>query len=214
MTDTSRNVESSILPRLDPEEAGYLREELEDLRALVSRGDPLTVSGGLVMAWWALVLLIGNLIHVLEVAGFLHTHLPLPATEVVIGYLGNLLFLLRRHKPAHERSWRSRTLAAMWFIGGVAVLVFVGGCYMAGIYDPRLSLAFVAMLYAIIMTLTALIAAKPWMTAPAIGWAAVAFAVFCFNSELFRPALFAGASLFLMLVPGLVLTWQERRTVV
>lgn len=214
MTDLPRNIETSILPRLDPEEAGYLREELQDLRNLVSRGDPLTVSGGLVMAWWALVLLVGNLVHVLEVAGFLHTHLPLPATEVVIGYAGNLLFLLRRHKAAHERSWRSRTLAAMWFIGGVAVLVFVGGCYMAGINDPRINLAFVAMLYAIIMTLTALIAAKPWMTAPAIGWAAVAFAVFCFNSELFRPALFAGAAVFLMLVPGLALTWQERRSAV
>lgn len=212
MSDAPRNVESSLLPRLDPEEAGYLREELQDLRDLVSRGDPLTVSGGLVMAWWALVLLVGNIAHVFQVTGVLRTHLPLPAVEVVIGYAGNLLFLLRRHKPAHERSWRSRTLAAMWFIGGIAVLIFVGGCYMAGINDARINLAFVAMLYAIIMTLTALIAAKPWMTAPAVGWAAVAFAVFCFNSALFRPALFAGAALFLMLVPGLVLTWQEKRT--
>lgn len=214
MTDTPRNIETSILPRLDPEEAGYLREELQDLRAMVSRGDPLTVSGGLIMAWWAVVLLVGNIAQLLQVTGLLHTHLPWPATEVVIGYLGNLVFLLRRHKQAHERTWRSRTLAVMWFIGGVAVLVFVGGCYMAGINDARINLAFVAMLYAIIMTLTALVTAKPWMTAPAIGWAAVAFAVFCFNSELFRPALFAGASLFLMLVPGLVLTWQERRTAV
>lgn len=213
MPDTKRNIKQSILPRLDPEEAGYLREELQDLRNLVSRGDPLTVSGGLVMAWWALVLIIGNIVHLLQVTGVLHTHLPLPATEVVIGYVGNILFLVRRHKPAHEHSWRSRTLAAMWFIGGIAVMIFVGGCYMAGINDPRINMAFVAMLYAIIMTLTALIAAKPWMAAPAIGWAAVAFAVFCFNSALFRPALFAGAALFLMLIPGLVLTWQERRTV-
>lgn len=213
MNDDLRDLEKSILPRLDPAEAGYLRQEIEDLRDMVKRGDPLAVSGGLVMAWWALVVIFGSLAHILQAQGLLGAHLPIAATEVVIGYLGNIVLLLRSLGKPHARSWRNQTLSAMWFVSGVAVFVFVGGCYMAGIYDPRINLAFIAMLYALIMTLTALIGSRPWLILPALGWAIVALAVFRFNGTLFRPALFGGASFFLMLIPGLVLTWQERETV-
>ena len=211
MGDESKDLERAILPKLHADEAGHLRAELDELRSLVTRGDPVNVTGGPVMVWWASVLIVANTLRLLEALHVLHVPFSLGLAEVTMGYCGNLALVLLRRKQRRVPTWRSRTLSAMWFAGGIGIFVFVGGCIMAGINDPRTNIAFIALSYSLIMMLTAVVAERRWMYIPGIAWAGVALAVFHFDGPVVRPVLFGAATLFFMLIPGLVLTLEERK---
>ena len=211
MSDDPADLEQSILPKLHADEAGHLRDELAELRSLVTRGDPVNITGGPVMMWWAGVLIVSNILRLLEALGTIHIPFQLSTVELVLGYGGNILMMIVRRKRRQVATWRSRTLSAMWFVGGIGIFVFIGGSIMAGIYDPRTNIAFIALSYTLIMVLTAVVAERPWMYIPGIAWAGVALAAFRFDGPIARPVLFGTATFFFMLIPGLVLAWEEKR---
>jgi len=82
---------------------------------------------------------------------------------------------------------------------------------MAGVYDPRTNIAFIALSDILTIILTAVVAERRWMYIPAIAWAGVALADFHFDSPVTRPILFGTATFFFMLIPGLFLTLEERK---
>ena len=97
-----------LLPRLDPEEAGYLGEELESLRALVSRGDALATAGGSVMAWWGVVLAVTHILKALMAADWLPAGLPIGWGAAIIGVPGALLISHYGRGGYSFRSWRNQ----------------------------------------------------------------------------------------------------------
>jgi hypothetical protein len=201
----------SILPRLDMAEVGYLGDELRQLRELVSRGDTLAISGGSVMAWWGFVLSLAHGLKALMAAHFLPRDLPVNLATFILGY-GGALMIIHFSKQRHFfRSWRTQAMSTLWMFAGIGVFVFLVGSEWAHVAEPHITMAFLAIVFSLVLAVMATSSRQPWLLVVAGGWILTACAMFVLNSEVPRFILMASAALLFMVAPGLILMRAEKR---
>ncbi|ESQ91145.1 hypothetical protein [Asticcacaulis benevestitus] len=204
-------IHDGILPRLDMAEVGYLGDELRQLRELVSRGDTLAISGGSVMAWWGLVLSLAHVLKALISAHFLPHDLPVNLATFILGY-GGALVIVRRGKQRHIfRSWRTQAMSTLWTFAGIGIFVFLVGSEWAHVAEPHITMAFVAIVFSLVLAVMATSSRQPWLLFVAAGWILTACAMFVLNGEVQRYVLMASAALLFMVVPGFLLMRAEKR---
>ena len=204
-----QDIANAVLPRLDPEEAAYLGDDLKNLRDLVARGDSLTTVNGPVLLWWGLVLAL-----TLPLRAFLHGLAPgmlIYELQFAADYAGHAaLWLWTRSRP-YARSWRSRTVSRTWLAAGLGIAAFAWGCSRIGMNDYRVMIGFVAMTCALVVAVMSAAAGHRWILLPAAGWLVTGWYVFRLHDITAAEDLFAGAAVLFMLIPGIALTLQEIR---
>jgi|GEM_PF-991577 len=201
----------SILPRLDPEEAGYLGEELHSLRELVSRGDALATAGGSVMAWWGIVLAVTHILKALMAAGWLSANLPVGWGAAIIGVTGALLISHFGRGGYSFRSWRNQSISTAWGFAGIGIFVFLLGSQWTRVSEPHITMAFLAIVFSLVLAVMATSSSQSWLLGMAGGWMLTAGAMFVLDSPIDRYIVMAVATVCFMTVPGLVLLRAERR---
>ena len=202
----------SILPRLDPEEAGYLGEELHTLRELVSRGDTLAIAGGAIMAWWGVVLAIANALKALIAANLLPaTNLPIGWGAVILGCMGALIISHLSQRRYFFRSWRSQSISTTWVFAGIGISVFLLGSQWTRVSEPHITMAFLAIVFSLVLAVMATSSSQSWLLGIAGGWMLTACAMFVLDSPIDRYVIMAVSTVCFMTAPGLVLLRAEWR---
>ena len=202
----------SILPRLDPEEAGYLGEELHSLRELVSRGDTLAIAGGAIMAWWGVVLAIINALKALIAADLLPaTPLPIGWCAVIVGCAGAFLISHFSQRRYFFRSWRSQSISTTWVFAGIGISVFLLGSQWTRVSEPHITMAFLAIVFSLVLAVMATSSSQSWLLGIAGGWMLTACAMFVLDSPIDRYVIMAVSTVCFMTAPGLVLLRAEWR---
>ena len=200
-----------LLPRLDPEEAGYLGEELHTLRELVSRGDALATAGGSVMAWWGVVLAITYMVKALMAADWLPAGLPIGWGAALIGVPGALLISRFGRGGYAFRSWRNQAISTTWVFAGIGIAVFLLGSQWKRVAEPHIVMAFLAIIFSLVLAVMATSSSQSWLLGVAGGWMLTACAMFMLDSAIDRYLAMAAATVCFMTAPGLVLLRAERR---
>ena len=200
-----------LLPRLDPEEAGDLGEELESLRALVSRGDALATAGGSVMAWWGVVLAVTHILKALMAADWLPAGLPIGWGAAIIGVPGALLISHFGRGGYSFRSWRNQAISTTWVFAGIGIFVFLLGSQWTRVSEPHITMAFLAIVFSLVLAVMATSSSQSWLLGMAGGWMLTAGAMFVLDSPIDRYIVMAAATVCFMTAPGLVLLRAERR---
>ena len=200
-----------LLPRLDPEEAGYLGEELHTLRELVSRGDALATAGGSVMAWWGVVLAITYMVKALMAADWLPAGLPIGWGAALIGVPGALLISRFGRGGYAFRSWRNQAISTTWVFAGIGIAVFLLGSQWTRVAEPHIVMAFLAIIFSLVLAVMATSSSQSWLLGVAGGWMLTACAMFMLDSAIDRYLAMAAATVCFMTAPGLVLLRAERR---
>lgn len=201
----------SILPRLAPEEAGYLGEELESLRELVSRGDTLATAGGSVMAWWGLVLAVTHILKALMAADLIMPGLPVGWGAAIIGMPGALLISYLGQGSYSFRSWRSQAISTTWVFAGIGIAVFLLGSQWTRVAEPHIVMAFLAIIFSLVLAVMATSSSQSWLLGVAGGWMLAACAMFVLDSAIDRYLVMAAATVCFMTAPGLILLRAEWR---
>jgi hypothetical protein len=204
-------VGQSILPRLDPEEAGYLGEELESLRELVSRGDTLATAGGSVMAWWGLVLAVTHILKALMAAGFMPADVPVGWGAAIIG-VPVALFISHMGRGSYSfHSWRNQAISTTWVFAGIGIAVFLLGSQWTRVAEPHIVMAFLAIVFSLVLAVMATSSSQSWLLGVAGGWMLTACAMFVLNAAIDRYLVMAAATVCFMTAPGLILLRAEWR---
>ncbi len=204
-------VADPILPRLDPDEAGYLGDELKSLRELVSRGDTLAIAGGSVMAWWGLVLATASVIEVLMAAGSLPASLPVNWGIVLMGLLGSLVIWRGSRKRYFFNSWRTQAISTIWLFAGISIFVFMLGSRWTHVSEPHIQMAFLAIVFGLVLAVVATSSRHTWLLAAAGCWLLTACIMFVLDSHIARFAVMSVAYAGFLMAPGLFLLRTERR---
>lgn len=201
----------SLLPRLDPEEAGYLGEELESLRELVSRGDTLATAGGSVMAWWGLVLAGIHILKALMAADWLPAGLPIGWGGAIIGVFGALLISRFGRGGYAFQSWRNQAISTTWVFAGIGIFVFLLGSQWTRVSEPHITMAFLAIVFSLVLAVMATSSSQSWLLGMAGGWMLTACAMFVLDSPIDRYVIMTASTVCFMTAPGLVLLRAEWR---
>jgi hypothetical protein len=201
----------SLLPRLDPEEAGYLGEELHSLRELVSRGDALATAGGSVMAWWGVVLAVIHILKAFMAADWLPAGLPVGWGGAIIGVAGALLISRFSRGGYSFRSWRSQSISTTWVFAGIGIFVFLLGSQWTRVSEPHITMAFLAIVFSLVLAVMATSSSQSWLLGVAGGWMLTACAMFVLDSPIDRYVIMTASTVCFMTAPGLVLLRAEWR---
>jgi hypothetical protein len=201
----------SLLPRLDPEEAGYLGEELHSLRELVSRGDTLATAGGSVMAWWGVVLAVTHILKALMAAGWLPTDLPVGWGAAIVGVPGALLISHLGRGSYSFRSWRNQAISTTWVFAGIGIAAFLLGSQWTRVAEPHIVMAFLAIIFSLALAVMATSSSQSWLLGVAGGWMLTACTMFVLDGAVDRYLAMAAATICFMTAPGLVLLRAEWR---
>jgi hypothetical protein len=200
-----------LLPRLDPEEAGYLGEELESLRELVSRGDTLATAGGSVMAWWGLVLAVTHILKALMAADWIPAGLPVGWGAASIGVPVALLISHFGQGGYSFRSWRNQAISTTWVFAGIGIAAFLLGSQWTRVAEPHIVMAFLAIVFSLVLAVMATSSSQSWLLGVAGGWMLTACAMFVLNAAIDRYLVMAAATVCFMTAPGLILLRAEWR---
>jgi len=200
-----------LLPRLDPEEAGYLGEELETLRELVSRGDALATAGGSVMAWWGVVLAVTYILKAFMAADWLPVGLPVGWGAAIIGVPGAFLISRFGRGGYSFRSWRNQAISTTWVFAGIGIFVFLLGSQWTRVSEPHITMAFLAIVFSLVLAVMATSSSQSWLLGMAGGWMLTAGAMFVLDSPIDRYVIMTAATICFMTAPGLVLLRAEWR---
>ncbi len=201
----------SLLPRLDPEEAGYLGEELHNLRELVSRGDTLAIAGGAIMAWWGVILAIANTLRALIAANLLPADLPIGWGTILMGCGGAFLISHFSKRRYFFRSWRSQSISTTWVFAGIGIFVFLLGSQWTRVSEPHITMAFLAIVFSLVLAVMATSSSQSWLLGMAGGWMLTACAMFVLDSPIDRYLIMTASAVCFMTAPGLVLLRAEWR---
>ncbi len=203
--------EPPLLPRLDPDEAGYLGEELESLRELVSRGDTLATAGGSVMAWWGVVLALTHVIKALMAADWLPVGLPVGWIAAIIGVPGALLISRYGRGGYSFRSWRNQAISTTWVFAGIGIAAFLLGSQWTRVAEPHIVMAFLAIIFSLVLAVMATSSSQSWLLGVAGGWMLTACTMFVLDNPIDRYLAMAAATVCFMTAPGLILLRAEWR---
>ena len=201
---------NALLPRLDAEEAGYLGEELHSLRELVSRGDALATAGGSVMAWWGVVLAVTHVLKALIVTNVLPA-MPVGWGAVILGVPGALLISHYGARGYSFKSWRNQAISTTWVFAGIGIATFLLGSQWTRVAEPHIVMAFLAIVFSLVLAVMATSSSQSWLLGVAGGWMLTACAMFVLDSAIERYLAMAAATVCFMTVPGLILLRAEWR---
>ncbi|MGA9659039.1 MAG: hypothetical protein WBQ60_08075 [Asticcacaulis sp.] len=200
-----------VLPRLDADEAGYISQDLSQLRDLVMRGDHLAVAGGSIMIWWGLVLAITHGLHAAISASWLREDVPVDWLAIIFGACGSLGIWRFSKRRYFFNSWRTQAISTLWLFAGLGIFVFLVGSQLTHVAEPHITMAFMAIVFSLVMAVVATSARQPWLYGVAVAWMMSACAMFMLDHAVSRFILMSVASVLLMAVPGLVLLRAEWR---
>lgn len=200
-----------ILPRLQPEEAGYALDEIAGLRHMMQRGDVLVVAGGASMAWWGLCLA-ANFAWAALAARQGATVLALWSLAFVgAGYLGNFAMdFLRGTRTPVLSSWRTEAISTVWLFAGAGVILITLGHDLTGHGDENGYAAACCVLFAVVLAVMASSGRRPKLFWAAGGWMLAGAAMFVLPDVVLVRAVLSAAFLLGMALPGTLLALSEK----
>ncbi|MEI9905136.1 MAG: hypothetical protein WDN06_15115 [Asticcacaulis sp.] len=213
MDNPKDDVRDGVLPRLDPDEAGFLGDELESLRDMVRRGDRVAVAGGKLMAWWGLCMAVQFAAYAGVDAG-LYREGPwrFGLIFLVVAYAGHfgLLFMarLRRRAPVFK-TWRTQAISSAWLFAGLGLVLISIGKDATGHGDLNDQCAFGAILFAIVEAVIAAAGRRGWMFLPAAAWMTMAGASYALRDGVVLQMAFSICCVLFLMIPGFILWFQE-----
>ncbi len=197
---------SDLLPSLSPDELRLMGEEL---RAISSRGDDLAIASGEYFILWGLVLAGGAFYNAFEYFGYLPPF-PVALPQAIIGW-GGTFIISRVRRNRLFMTWKTQVISGTWMFAGISILVYVIGCGMTGQSNSMMQTAFLAVVYGMVMSVTATASHYRWLWYPASGWLLTALATFFMPSEATRMLLYGIVATICTVVPGIILAREERK---